>query len=63
MNKKLSNAIKLKSKTINFNAFIVAIVAACKACDIDIPPDLVTAVTIIGNMALRFMTDKPLDTK
>lgn len=49
-----------KSKTINFNALIVAIVAVLKSLDIYIEPEIIVAIQTIGNIVLRFVTSEPI---
>ena len=60
---KFINALKGKSKTINFNALVIALVGISGAFGYEVPTELVTAITTIGNMILRFVTTKALDEK
>jgi len=63
MPKKLSNAVKLKSKTINVNIAAAAIVKIVESCGVEIPVDLVLAIFPLLNIAMRMVTKKPLDEK
>lgn len=53
----------LKSKTINFNALIPAIVVLTSALGYPIPPEAVAAIFSIGNIVLRMVTTKPISEK
>ena len=52
-----------KSKTIDFNALVLAIFAILKAVDIEIPADLAAEIVAIVNIILRWITKKPLGEK
>lgn len=59
----ISNAVKLKSKTVNFNALFLALVAVSGACGISLEPELVAALQTLLNVILRFLTSEPLEAK
>ena len=52
-----------KSKTINFNALVPAIVALLAAFGVVVPTALVTAILVIGNMVLRMITKEAITDK
>jgi hypothetical protein len=52
-----------KSKTVDLNALLTAIVAACGACGLDIPQAVVAVVYMIMNIILRHYTTEPLKDK
>ncbi|MBC8508645.1 MAG: hypothetical protein H8D34_27620 [Chloroflexi bacterium] len=52
-----------KSKTINFNALVPAIVALLAAFGVAVPTALVTAILVIGNMVLRMITKEAITDK
>ena len=60
---KITNVIKLKSKTINYNGLYLAIVAMLPALGIAVKPELVAAGQTILNVVLRFMTESSLEDK
>ncbi len=49
-----------KSKTLNFNALYLALVAVVGAFGIELGPELVTAGGVILNAILRTITSEPL---
>ena len=57
------NAVMLKSKTINFNALFLAVIAVAGAVGFEMQPELVAALQTRLNVALRFVTDLPLGEK
>lgn len=57
------NAITLKSKTININVVVGAVVTIAQQLGLAIAPELVTAIMVILNIGLRFITKKPLEDK
>lgn len=59
----LLNALKLRSKTVNFNALVGAIIVICNQFDLPISEEIINAVLIIGNVLLRFLTDQSLSDK
>ena len=63
MNNSIKNAIKLKSKTINFNALYMAIVASLPVFGVNVTPEQVAAGQTILNVILRFLTDTPIGDK
>ena len=52
-----------KSKTIDFNAIVLAIFALLKGFGFETPDDVIVAVVTIGNFILRFFTNEPLSKK
>lgn len=52
-----------KSKTINFNALVPAVIALLGATGISVPTELATAVLVIGNMVLRMITKEAITDK
>ena len=59
----IGNAVTLKSKTINFNALFLAVIAVAGAFGFEMKPELVAALQTILNVGLRFVTDSPLGEK
>ena len=57
------NVLKLKSKTVNFNALFLALVGVSKALGYEIPAETVAAVQTILNIILRFVTTTSLESK
>jgi hypothetical protein len=53
----------LKSKTLNFNVLVPALVGILMAFGVEIPVEVVTGVLAIGNFILRFFTEVPLSEK
>jgi len=53
----------VKSKTINFNALMVALMGVAAAMGYEIPSEVSNAILILGNVALRFITKEPLSAK
>jgi len=51
------------SKTINFNALMVAIMVVVAAMGYEIPSEVSNAILILGNVILRFITKEPLSAK
>jgi hypothetical protein len=60
---KLIAALTGKSKTVNINALMAAIVAISKSFGYEMSVETVTAFYTVLNIVLRFVTDKPLDEK
>lgn len=52
-----------KSKTLNFNVLVPAVVVVLSSFGIVIQPEVVTAVIVLGNIVLRFFTDGSLSDK
>ena len=56
--------IKLfKSKTINFNLLVPALVGLLTAFGVAVPVEVVTGVLAIGNFILRLLTDSSIADK
>ena len=53
----------LKSRTISFNALATLILPILPQLGVYLTPEMVTAILGIGNIILRFMTDKKVDEK
>lgn len=53
----------VKSRTINFNAFMPIILMVLPKFGIVVTPELTAAILGIGNIILRFMTDKSVNDK
>jgi hypothetical protein len=52
-----------KSKTVDFNAACAAVFGLLLAFGVEVPAEVVAAVTTIGNFILRFFTNKSLSEK
>jgi hypothetical protein len=52
-----------KSKTLDFNAIVLAAFALLKGFGFETPDEVIVAVVTIVNFILRFFTDKPLSEK
>lgn len=52
-----------KSKTIQFNAIVAAVVGILRAYNVEIPAEVATGVLAIGNYILRLVTKQPLEEK
>ena len=52
-----------KSKTIDFNILCAAVFSVLLGLGIEVPVEVVAAVTTIGNFILRFFTKKSLAEK
>lgn len=52
-----------KSKTINFNALVLALCGVSAAFGFEIPAEVSVGIVAIGNFILRFMTKEPLSDK
>lgn len=61
--KKLLNAAKGKSKTINSNVLIGAFITIAGQFGYQLSAETVTAIYIVANTILRFVTSKALDEK
>ena len=61
--KALTNAVKLKSKAINLNALYLAVIATLGAYGVELKPELVALGSMVLNIVLRMITDRPLSEK
>lgn len=52
-----------KSKTINFNVLVPAVMAILEAVGVEIPKDVAVGILAIGNFVLRFFTDRAIKDK
>jgi hypothetical protein len=52
-----------KSKTLNFNIICGAVFTLLTGFGVEVPAEVVAAITTIGNFILRFFTDKPISEK
>ena len=52
-----------KSKTIDFNVICAAVFSLLLGFGVEIPEEVIVAVTTIGNFILRFFTKQPLADK
>lgn len=59
----ISNVLKGRSKTVNFNALFLALVAIAGALGFTPSADVVAAIQTVLNIVLRFVTDTPLADK
>ena len=59
----IANAAKGKSKTVNYNALMTALIPVSAALGFPIPQEIVPAVFAIGNIIIRFFTSKHLGEK
>jgi len=53
----------IKSKTIDFNIIVAAIVGVSESIGFAIPVEVVTGFFAIGNFVLRLLTKKPIAEK
>lgn len=53
----------LKSKTIKFNVLGGALVTILSAFDVDVTPEAVTAISVIGNILFRILTTEAISKK
>ena len=60
---KITNVVKLKSKTINYNGLYMAVIAMLPALGVTVAPELVAAGQTILNVVLRFVTESSLEDK
>jgi hypothetical protein len=52
-----------KSKTVNFNVLVPAVLALAQAFGFEIPKDVAVGILAIGNVILRFFTDRAIKDK
>jgi len=52
-----------KSKTMNFNVFMPILLLLAPHVGIAMTPELSSAILALGNIVLRFLTNKPLKDK
>lgn len=52
-----------KSKTLDFNVLVAAVFSGLKAFGVEVPAEVVVAVTTIGNFILRLKTKAPISEK
>ena len=53
----------IKSKTVDFNAIVVALFAIAKGMGYEVPAEVITGVLAIGNFILRLITKGPISEK
>lgn len=53
----------IKSRTISFNAIATLIIPVLPQLGVSLTPEMITAIMGIGNIILRFLTDKAVDEK
>jgi len=59
----MSLANIVKSKTINFNVLVPAVVGIASAFGFTVPAEVVAGILAVGNFVLRFFTKEPLSAK
>ena len=63
MLKGLTNALAMKSKTINLNVLAGAVVTILSQFGVTISPEILSAGFVILNTILRLITNEPLEDK
>lgn len=53
----------LKSKTVNFNVLMPLVLEVIKLFDITVSPELTAGILALGNIVLRFLTNKAINEK
>lgn len=53
----------LKSKTFDFNVIVAAVVTILSNFGVVVSVEVITAITTIGNIILRMITNKPISDK
>ena len=51
------------SKTLNINAFIMALIGVAMAFGIEVPGEVSAGIVAVVNFILRFFTEKPISEK
>lgn len=57
------NILKFKSKTVNFAAATTALVALLRALGVEMDPAIIASIMTLLAVALRLVTNKPMDQK
>jgi len=59
----IKNSLKGKSKTVNFNAAVTALIGLSAAMGFPVPEAIVPVIYMGLNWIMRLITTKPLDEK